>query len=59
MIKAFAPLSADLIRRAAPPSEGVRAAAEPLAASAGWRDDVKLFAAAWAAGFVVFFVFLG
>lgn len=55
---ARAPLTAAMIRRPLPP-----AATEPVAsveqpAHRGWRDDLRLFAITWAAGFVFFLAFI-
>jgi hypothetical protein len=52
----FASLTPAMIRRArlAPAQEAL-----PPESRSGLRDDLKLFAVAWLAGFVFFFVFLG
>ena len=57
---ACAPLTAAMIRRAAPPAVGP-SPIEPAAETppSGWRDDLRLFAITWAAGFVFFLAFIG
>lgn len=52
---AFAPLTARLIRRAAPAAPDV--AVSPSRRSE-WRADARLFLFAWACGFLFFLVFL-
>jgi hypothetical protein len=58
----FAPLTASLVRRAGMPRPAVapRAidAADELYEEGGWRDDARLFAMTFAAGFLFFLVFL-
>ena len=55
----FAPLTAALIRRAAPDwtDQGDEPARERQG-SPGWHADVRLFAMTWAAGFVFFLTFI-
>ena len=65
----FACLTAGLVRRAVPSldytdhgdeREGAADdnAGQQVAARAGWRGDLRLFAAPWAAGFMFFLTFL-
>ncbi len=53
-----ASLTAAMIRRAPPPLADEPVAIEPAAPASSWRDDLRLFAITWAAGFVFFMVFL-
>lgn len=54
----FAPLTAAMIRRASLAAEPPAAAEQVAPSARGWRDDLRLFAVTWAAGFVFFLVFL-
>jgi len=55
----FAPLTATMIRRQVPPAPFAEPAAEPADEVAPrWREDLRLFAFTWLAGFVFFLVFL-
>ena len=53
-----APLTAAMIRRAPPPAADGPLPIEAAAVSSAWREDVRLFAITWAAGFVFFLAFL-
>ena len=56
-----APLTAAMIRRAAPLAAANAETFPPVeaAASSRWREDLRLFAVTWAMGFVFFLAFIG
>lgn len=53
-----ASLTAALIRRARPPVGAEPGMIDAAVLPSAWREDVRLFAVTWAAGFLFFLAFL-